>query len=585
MLYKYPKIYHLYNIYESIPLSSIVSLVLLFGSTIVPIEPRWSVLDYLFSYILIAIGILALWNATLFRNVRINIIDVSVLTYFIYYLLHTYVVPQYPCATSFLKEVWICPLYIFMRILFSSRHIASGWIIGGIILCGTYEAIYGIIQLLFGGSRNYLFPFTGSFLNPGPFSAYIMLTVIISMYVIVRTPPIRPFLRYATYVSLTLSSILLPATFSRAALLPTAIIALYLLRKRYWPWRYLIWGGFLIICVSAYFLKQGSADGRIITWLSALMTWTDYPLFGVGTGGFAHACAQGMTMLYLGNPNPLDYISVAVTDYAFNDFLFVLVEQGLVGFLLWCTIFACAILYLRKYSSALAIALIALLLFSFFSYPLELMPFKIVTLIIISWCASRKQVLSLFSINRYVIIFGIIIAISCSISISGMIRKRYKLETQISDMFYPQNHAPLKDYYKFFPYETDNPPFLFNFAKKLEELHRYNDSNDILRRGSLVSPDPMFLIIMGHNYKAIHQYYKAEECYKKAFTMQPNRVYPLYCRMLLYQDMGDTAKSIAVAKDIVNITPKISSLATEDMKKRACGLILKHANTQRKLKR
>src|SRR3712207_9396495 len=64
---------------------------------------------------------------------------------------------------------------------------------------------------------------------------------------------------------------------------------------------------------------------------SSLKTWEHTPWLGVGIGGFRHACAQGVSELYIADPsNPL-FFSGNVSEYAFCDFLKILIEQGIVG--------------------------------------------------------------------------------------------------------------------------------------------------------------------------------------------------------------------------------------------------------------
>src|SRR3712207_7837624 len=60
---------------------------------------------------------------------------------------------------------------------------------------------------------------------------------------------------------------------------------------------------------------------------SSLKTWEHTPWLGVGIGGFRHACAQGVSELYIADPsNPL-FFSGNVSEYAFCDFLKILIDR------------------------------------------------------------------------------------------------------------------------------------------------------------------------------------------------------------------------------------------------------------------
>ena len=137
-----------------------------------------------------------------------------------------------------------------------------------------------------------------------------------------------------------------------------------------------------------------------------------------------------------------------------------------------------------------------------------------------------------------------------------------------------KDEAFIKDYYELLQKLNDNPKFLFNFGSLLRDAGRYNDSNAMLRQGTLLSADPMFHILMGRNYEDMQEYGTADSLYSHAFHMVPNRVYPLYRRMKLYETMKDSTKMLSMAKRITDFRVKVESPATRDMKKEAEEMIM-----------
>lgn len=81
--------------------------------------------------------------------------------------------------------------------------------------------------------------------------------------------------------------------------------------------------------------------------------------------------------------------------------------------------------------------------------------------------------------------------------------------------------------------------------------------------------------MQGNNYKDMTLYNMAENSYKKAFAVMPNRLYSLYQLMLLYQNRSeyDNNKQKDVARRIVAIKPKIESPATRDMQRAAMQVL------------
>ena len=159
---------------------------------------------------------------------------------------------------------------------------------------------------------------------------------------------------------------------------------------------------------------------------------------------------------------------------------------------------------------------------------------------------------------------GISCTFTCVLLLPRMeAEKDYDRFSQIHD------EAFIKDYYELFPLLNDNPRFLFDFGSLLRDCGRYNDSNAMLRQGTSLSADPMFHILMGRNYEDMGEYDKADSLYDHAFRMVPNRIYPLYRKMKLYEAMSDTTRCKAMACRVQNFRVKVESPATQDMKKEA----------------
>lgn len=115
--------------------------------------------------------------------------------------------------------------------------------------------------------------------------------------------------------------------------------------------------------------------------------------------------------------------------------------------------------------------------------------------------------------------------------------------------------------------------FFFTFGKALQAVGRHNDSNAVLHQGTMVSCDPMFHVLIGNNYRALGAPAEAEKAYTKAFDMLPDRLYPLYRLMGLYQSVGRTDKARQTARRIVALKPKVDSPAVREMKAEAWQLI------------
>ena len=556
---------------------SLLCICFLLWLCLIPLEVRWAEADIILSWGIIVIsamsGMLWILPPKLCNKSKSNVgwswLDALIAIGTLYYLLHAWIGAEYPCATSFLKTIEMVMLYFALRILIVKGSLSAKWIMVGLMACAVYETGLGISQILKGYSRHYLYLLTGTFQNPGPYSAFLMLGAVIGLAWMEEAE--TEWQKNLIWGVTGFIFLLLPATWSRAALISLTLVGLWLFRKSYWCWRWYVWTGCIALFITFYFIKQGSADGRMLIWTSAMTTWLHHPWTGVGLGGFFHASASGVAEMYVNNPSSPLYASGGVADYAFNDLLKVLVEHGVVGALICIAIVSYTMCLLWQHNKPLFYGVMSMLIFSMFSYPLELLPYRIIVVMVAAWVASvhsnqedKKNkygwiVLSLLLMPSYLI--------------ARQIEEFYDADSGYRLFAGTDNKAFIDDYYELLSKERDNSSFLFDIGKTLRIHGRYNDSNDMLRQGTMVSPDPMFYILMGNNYKDMGYADLAEQSYQKAFAIMPNRIYPLYQLMQLYKETRNEKEAKEYAQKVINFKEKITSPATKQMKEEAEAVI------------
>lgn len=618
----------------------LLTVIYLFVLTLMPVEVRWAESYMWLLWSLPVLCVIGIYNIGSNRNtysLRIAFTDAAIAIWFLYYVLRTYIGSGYPCATDFLKTCTIALLYISLRVLFANTNLSHWWIVSILLLCGVYESIDGIIQMINGTSRHHLYMLTGNFQNPGPFSAYLMLGSVVGVCAVRERinldflPTIKRhiklifgkvrmhigqkyqskydkvldksisfidvmYIRHFIVISTALMLVVLPSTWSRAAFVGLVFCTLFIYIDKYKKYKYAVWGLLCIAAIALYFIKQGSADGRTMIWMASLSSWMHTPWIGVGIGGFRHACAEGIAELWNSTPNLRVFQSAGVTDYAYNALLKVLVEQGLIGTVLCILSVLFAMMRLYIQSKPLFMGILSLLIFSMFSYPFELLPYCIIAVVIIAWSEScsrkrldnedntqyshiRKSITRIATKDIVIcqkkafVAISILVTAVMSFCLAKEIRQHIDTDKDCNLFTGMHNAAFINDYYELLPYELDNPQFLFDFAKTLRENKRYRDSNAILGLGIQVSADPMFYVIMGNNYRDEKFYDYAAKAYKKAFSIMPNRLYPLYQLMLMYRDNKEMYKAKTVAKQIIELKPKIQSPATDEMKQNAKSLL------------
>ena len=511
---------------------------------------------------------------TIIKNragVRLSMTDICLCLWYVYVVSSALTSTDYPCYHTVSGATYMLSLYLALRIVFTASHIGGKYVMWGIIMWSVYELGYGVMQLVEGSSNHYLYPMTGTFLNPGPYSASLAIALVLLCQYLKETGDGIVIYkgvtsRHAVELLTMCFVVILPSTWSRAALFSVAfcLVLIYwdVIRRRIWWFA----GAGVVACVVMYIAKSGSAHGRLAVNYIAAHCLMDNPLTGGGIGSFFHSYAEKTAELSAAGL-AFDPKDIDVLEYAFNDLLLTGVEQGVVGLALCLALLLLVFRSLWNKSRALAYGLLSLLIFSLFSYPFELLPYQIVAVIIMAYSATDDKGVR---INAAVV--GVVSVVLALLPWDYSMAKQ-KAEDDYRMIAGITEKAFVNDYYELLPLLEDNRNFLFDFGKMLSVQGRYNDSNAMLRKGTLISNDPMFYVLQGNNYKQMGLNDKAEAMYRKAYLIMPNRLYPLYKLMLLYKDNNDRKGMKAMATRVLNFQEKVKSPATREMKKEAKQII------------
>lgn len=166
-----------------IPLLQVMILAFLLWITVLPVEVRWSDDDGIMAYALPVIGVIG-GLCVLFTKGggKLTIVDGLVCVWALYYVGRVWFGAEYPCGTEWLQVMEMIVLYIVLRMMFHNTKIPAWVLCAGIVLFAFYEAIVGASQLILGRGRHHIFVLTGTFQNPGPYSAYLMMAGTLAIF-------------------------------------------------------------------------------------------------------------------------------------------------------------------------------------------------------------------------------------------------------------------------------------------------------------------------------------------------------------------------------------------------------------------
>lgn len=564
--------------------SDILAALSLVWLTLLEVNTGWCEENPMMLYTVFGLGAVGTFRILHQRIIhQVSWIDIAISCWFLYITLNYWFISPYPAGKQYFSCLSSFMLYIVLRYTVSDKH--KHVVLVALFLGGGYEALLGLMQLLgLKYSRHSLFDVTGTFFNPGPYSAYLVVVLAIATAYIYkrrglycypyfkRAIPIRNILPTCIYlaccITLYATAIILPATWSRAAFVAYFAVLLVLLYRKHKRWMLWLVCGSLLAGTLLYFVKQDSANGRVLMNTVSGRAIVESPWVGHGIGGFAHAFAESQAAYFKMYPES-PFIEVAGSpEYAFNELFQIGVEQGCLGMLCFVVIAIGALVILLRRRCELAYGWLALLVFAFFSYPFSLQPFRIMGVVFVAYAASiaSREKGDSTMVNR---LFHIVVVVLSMVAVCLML-PRVKLKVKATSDWEMisgyKSMAFADDYAEWYTTLNDNPKFLFAYGKMLHEMKRYNDSNAVLHDGVKVSSDPMFHVVIGNNYKALGAFKEAEEHYTRAFIQGPNKMYPLYQLLQLYIEVDDIVKAKEMAQRVVDFKPKIRSSATDEMK-------------------
>lgn len=555
---------------------------------------------YSWFYLSIAISVLATLILVYLQKCKISIhfMDLLILTFILYITVH-FIITDSITLTRLSFLFLLANTYYCFKVLFFYKPILFSYLYVVLILSVIIEAIWGMMQLYdFLPSYNKNFKITGSFFNPGPYGGYIAIIfpMSLSFFLIYRRIRNESFINKVinviSFISIIFSLLVIPASMSRAAWLALSAGGLYVVISHFNLLNFIqkftlkknIFIGvgivfvltLLFICL--FYLKQGSAIGRLVIWKASInFLFNKEGFWGVGLGHFTEAYAKAQSSYLSGySSTSTEVMTSDFPEYGFNEYLQIGLEIGVIGLLLFLLI-----LFLAFYQSIktkqvyLTGTLISFSVFSFFSYPFSVLPFCIIFVFILS--ASRKNTnQSKLTVNQQIRIHPVLPTIVFSILSSFLLYHAYyfmesvKLWSSIphnksleQTLIYKENYNRLNDQYY----------FLLAYSKNLSDNKLYIESNVILERAKRLSCNPFLYTFSGANYEQQGLFKQAEENYFKSYNIVPNRIYPLYLLAKLYKKQGDVLKMREMAYRVINKKAKIPSLWEGEMKKEMCDII------------
>lgn len=434
-------------------------------------------------------------------------------------------------------------------------------------------------------SRHAAFPVTGTFYNPGPYGCLVAMIMPVGLTMLLSCS--RGVWRYAGFGMLLLGVFMLPVSGSRSAWISAAVSCVFVAacHRPQATWRLIkkYWWLMIVVVVAAgvglYMLKVNSADGRLLMWKVGLNAVANHP-GGVGWWGVAGAYGEAQEAYFAAADRAWFEKNVAdAPAYMFNEYLQVALAWGVVvAVLLMVVLCAAIVVAVRRRRVGVAGAIVAFMVFSFASYPLQFPLFValLTTLVLAAFAPSYSSRGIVFFMVACV---GVTTASAFAFSDYFFMENAHCYWEMDRNLYRRQYYQQTVDRTHDLEGEMSwNSHYLFELGHSLSKIGRYEESNRVLAKALRVSSDPMPLNVMGSNYQALGMYDNAKEMYKRSMNRVPNRLYPVYLMVKLAVDpaVNDIGLLKWAGERAHRVAIKVDSPATHDMLREINDILIEH---------
>jgi hypothetical protein len=261
---------------------------------------------------------------------------------------------------------------------------------------------------------------------------------------------------------------------------------------------------------------------------------------------------------------------------AFNEYLNIIYEVGVIGlfFLIFILYFIIKGQIFCDNNRIYAYGSISILIISFASYPLHLIPVSIILVVLLSIrdgavkgiipCKFTILILSSMFLFTAMRLPNYLSTVNATTRWENIKHRSDMSKIEI------RNESDFLDIYDLL---AGNDRFLLDYAVFLKSKRDYSRSIEILKKGYIISNNPVFPLLLADINDVLGNDHEVEWYYKKAFTMVPNRLSPLYLLAIFYYDTGQYAKFRCLADRIADFCPKVRSSHTDRMKRDITDLL------------
>ena len=483
--------------------------------------------------------------------------------------------------------VFLATVLLSLALFVCRREVAERIVVSALSLWLAYESVLGIMQLLgIAVSHNSMCPMTGGFANSGPYGGFLAVCIAVVFAAAWKWRDsgnlYDRILFWLSSVSGCLGIVVLPASMSRTgfvALLVSAVAFALIDTESKSYFKSHKWLPLSVVAVAfvvgagAFCLKKDSALGRFHIWEMELRAIADKPLTGHGYGNALGSYGDAQAEYFEGEERSQERVRIAgCPEYAFNEYLRLGMEFGILGLLLSVAVIVLGTTMLCRSDSSLTFGLVAWGTFAMASYPLAVWQLRLLLGVFLGAAVGLNMKVGK---RTRLILASTFIVIATGLMLIWLPENRQRKyaegkwleERRFTNFGIFDGMADRLAI--LYPQLRRNFRYLYDYGYALHKECRYEESNVILREGALISSDPMFYNIIGKNHEALGDYELVERNYIHAHNMVPSRLYPYILLMEMKERQGNTELALAYARKALSLPVNERNMSMRDLHERA----------------
>lgn len=523
-----------------------------------------------------------LYNKTKIKG--LSLIDIAFGIFVLYAIIRFHFHPlSHWSQGNYIFWLAIFSQYVLFRILFSKIQYNTIYI--GLIVLAFIQIIIGQLQLFkIFPSFHPSFAITGTFSDPQVYAGFLGVLFPIALFEILKSDNNQlTWLRYLAWVVVGGILLVIVPINSWASWGSTLIGGGFVILFRYnildrlsTKFTMLVLGIFTIsiVCYFLFTINVSSPNEHALTWKISTQMWKENPVFGIGLTRFASEYNLAQADYFANGGTELEELVARNVGYAFNEFLEIAVELGLIGLLIWGILLGLALSTKIKgpYNVPVKGSILSWIVFSCFSFPLSMWSLSLLLLLFLAVLSNKRPLILNFStrpssiFTRVSLSFLFILGSSFYVFWIGNSYTAVQEWQKGHESYKRKDYENAQKYYsKALPTLKYDGLFLQFAGKTYLKAGKKLESNRLFSFATNYHNDLILYCDMGLVQSKLENYEEAEQCFKKAHHMIPHRLYPQYLLAKNYYHSEDRKEAVLLAKQLLKKKFGERSMATEEM--------------------